>query len=111
MLACPVGAPPVCIESPTLYELRRDSLRPSRDAGMAKTGGERGIRTPGTVLPVQRFSKPSLSATQAPLQKCSADQTFPAQERKEIYPGLRSSGFLAGQGGHIAAVALLVLKD
>ena len=31
-------------------------------------GGEGGIRTPGTVLPVQRFSKPSLSATQPPLR-------------------------------------------
>jgi hypothetical protein len=25
-----------------------------------KNGGEGGIRTPGTVLPVQRFSKPPL---------------------------------------------------
>ena len=32
-----------------------------------KIGGERGIRTPGTVLPVRRFSKPFLSATQASL--------------------------------------------
>ena len=29
--------------------------------------GEGGIRTHGTVLPVRRFSKPFLSATQAPL--------------------------------------------
>ena len=29
--------------------------------------GESGIRTHGTVLPVRRFSKPFLSATQAPL--------------------------------------------
>ena len=33
-----------------------------------KIGGERGIRTLGTVLPVQRFSKPPLSATQASLR-------------------------------------------
>jgi hypothetical protein len=33
-----------------------------------KTCGEGGIRTHGTVLPVRRFSKPFLSATQAPLR-------------------------------------------
>src|SRR5690606_30675505 len=33
----------------------------------ATGGGEGGIRTHGTVLPVRRFSKPFLSATQAPL--------------------------------------------
>lgn len=31
-------------------------------------GGESGIRTRGTVLPVRRFSKPFLSATQASLR-------------------------------------------
>ena len=35
--------------------------------GRKEIGGERGIRTPGTVLPVRRFSKPFLSATQASL--------------------------------------------
>ena len=33
-----------------------------------KNGGEKGIRTPGTVLPVRRFSKPLLSATQPSLR-------------------------------------------
>src|SRR5688572_975417 len=33
-----------------------------------QTGGERGIRTPGTILLVQRFSKPPLSATQPSLR-------------------------------------------
>ena len=32
--------------------------------------GESGIRTHGTVLPVRRFSKPFLSATQASLLTC-----------------------------------------
>ncbi len=33
------------------------------------TGGEGGIRTLGTLCRVQRFSKPALSATQAPLRE------------------------------------------
>ena len=33
-----------------------------------KNGGERGIRTPGRVWPLRRFSKPFLSATQASLR-------------------------------------------
>ena len=37
-------------------------------AGLGLFCGEGGIRTHGTVLPVRRFSKPFLSATQAPLQ-------------------------------------------
>ena len=36
---------------------------------LAINSGERGIRTLGTVYTVQRFSKPSLSATQASLLK------------------------------------------
>ena len=34
-----------------------------------RNGGEGGIRTPGTVLPVQRFSKPPPSATRPPLHQ------------------------------------------
>jgi hypothetical protein len=35
-------------------------------------GGERGIRTPGRVLPLQRFSKPPLSTTQPSLHNQGA---------------------------------------
>ena len=38
-------------------------------SGLTKNCGEGGIRTHGTVLPVRRFSKPFLSATQAPLRQ------------------------------------------
>src|SRR5580658_5165321 len=55
-------------------------------------GGEGGIRTPGTVLPVQRFSKPPHSATLPPLQtaqdsilsrKSGQDETWP----RKVQPG------------------------
>ena len=42
-----------------------------------------GFEPPVRLLTVQRFSKPSLSATQASLRKCSADETFLAHERKD----------------------------
>ena len=44
-------------------------------------GGESGIRTRGTVLPVRRFSKPFLSATQASLQGfgCVRNITVPVK--------------------------------
>ena len=44
--------------------LKYNNLR----ANFVNFSGEGGIRTHGTVLPVRRFSKPFLSATQAPLR-------------------------------------------
>jgi hypothetical protein len=66
-----------------------DTLSPGERDQQDQPGGEGGIRTPGTVLPVQRFSKAPLSTTQPPLRnrfweanaaerKCKADFGFPA---------------------------------
>ena len=40
-----------------------------------KTGGEGGIRTPGRLLHLRRFSKALLSTTQPPLPKQNEEQT------------------------------------
>jgi hypothetical protein len=64
--------------------VRLRSLSPLH-GGEPKNGGERGIRTPGTVLPVQRFSKPSLSATQAPLRSGMCIQRPAAFKGKAVF--------------------------
>ena len=63
-----------------------------------RNGGERGIRTPGTVLPVRRFSKPFLSATQASLLSVfrtsediimhfikKSNQNYPMNPKKNVF--------------------------
>jgi hypothetical protein len=49
-----------------------------------KPGGEGGIRTPGTVLPVQRFSKAPLSTTQPPLRTGLGRQTLQNESARRI---------------------------
>ena len=48
--------------------------------GVTHRGGEGGIRTPVTVLPVKRFSKPPPSATRPPLQPTHT-KTFAVDSR------------------------------
>ena len=57
-------------------------------SNLTETGGEGGIRTPGTVLPVQRFSKAPLSATQPPLQTRWGRQTRPPQSARSFSDAL-----------------------
>jgi hypothetical protein len=52
--------------------------------GEVEIGGERGIRTPGTILLVQRFSKPPLSATQPSLLHVACGTLF---YRRKVAPG------------------------
>ncbi len=52
-------------------------------------GGERGIRTPGTVLSVQRFSKAPLSTTQPSLRSRTGRQIYRAQSARRIVPEIR----------------------
>ena len=52
--------------------------------GFAKFGGEGGIRTPGTILLVQRFSKPPHSATLPPLRPIDCQQLTTFLEANQI---------------------------
>ncbi len=52
--------------------------------GAKRDGGEGGIRTPGRLLHLQRFSKAPLSATQPPLPKPRRRQTAPEQSARGI---------------------------
>ena len=62
-------------------------------------GGERGIRTPGTVLPVQRFSKAPLSTTQPSLREQGHEAKARENGAQGLFSGEREDVALRIRGG------------
>ena len=60
------------------------AMHPRRTSLDLWNGGEWGIRTPGTGFPVQRFSKPSPSATRPTLQRCCGLRLGNYSAREEV---------------------------
>jgi integrase len=75
------------LDVPESLSEKTPEKKPSDASSRVQTAcvsGEGGIRTPGTGFPVQRFSKPSLSTTQPPLQAGGDGPGVPPDRR--VFP-------------------------